>query len=152
MMEKVDVTFRVSVLIKNQGEISMSEGAPENVVSNKALWAGRIISALPVLLMGIGGVFMLIDPAPMLKTFSELGYSASLVRPIACAEVVCVILYLVPRTAVLGAILLTGYLGGATATHVRIGQPFYLPIAVGVLVWLGLYLRDSRLRALIPWR
>ena len=130
----------------------MSDSTPGNAVSNKALGAGRIISALPALLMGIGGAFMLIDPTPMLKTFSEVGYSASLARPIACVEVVCVIIYLVPRTAVLGAILLTGYLGGATATHVRIGQPFYPPVAVGVLVWLGLYLRDSRLRALIPWR
>ena len=130
----------------------MSEVTPVNAVSNKALWAGRIISALPVLLMGIGGVFMLINPTPMLKTFSELGYSASLARPIACVEVACVITYLFPRTAVLGAILLTGYLGGATASHVRAGQPFSLPVAVGVLVWLGLYLRDARLRTLVPFR
>jgi len=130
----------------------MTEQSPVNAVSNKALWAGRIVSAVPVLLMGIGGIFMLIDPAPMLKTFSELGYSAHLVRPIACVEVVCVLIYMIPRTAILGAILLTGYLGGATATHVRAGQPFYLPVAVGVLVWLGLYLRDGGLRTLIPWR
>lgn len=130
----------------------MAEDTQANVVSNRACRAGRIISALPVLLMGGGGVFMLVNPAPMLKTFSELGYSASLARPIACVEVACVIIYLFPRTAVLGAILLTGYLGGATASHVRAGQPFYLPVAVGVLVWLGLYLRDSRLRTLVPLR
>ena len=130
----------------------MAEDTQATDVSNRACWAGRIISALPVLLMGVGGVFMLVNPTPMLKTFSELGYSASLARPIACVEVACVIIYLVPQTAVLGAILLTGYLGGATASHVRAGQPFSLPVAVGVLVWLGLYLRDSRLRALIPWR
>ena len=130
----------------------MSEVTSVNAVSNTTLWAGRIISALPVLLMGVGGVFMFVNPAPMLKTFSELGYSASLARPIACVEVACVIIYLFPRTAVLGAILLTGYLGGATASHVRAGQPFYLPVAVGVLVWLGLYLRDSRLRTLVPLR
>ena len=130
----------------------MAEDTQATDVSNRACWAGRIISALPVLLMGVGGVFMLVNPTPMVKTFSELGYSASLARPIACVEVACVIIYLVPQTAVLGAILLTGYLGGATASHVRAGQPFSLPVAVGVLVWLGLYLRDSRLRALIPWR
>ncbi len=128
--------------------------APENIngVSRTAFRAGWVISALPVLLMGVGGMFMLVNPTPMLKTFSELGYSASLARPIACVEVACVITYLFPRTAVLGAILLTGYLGGATASHVRAGQPFYLPVAVGVLVWLGLYLRDSRLRTLVPLR
>ncbi len=123
-----------------------------NVASRTAIRVGWVISALPILLMGVGGVFMLVDPTPMLKTFTELGYSASLVRPIACVEIACVIIYLMPRTAVLGAILLTGYLGGATASHVRAGQPFYLPVAVGVLVWLGLYLRDSRLRALVPLR
>ena len=130
----------------------MSEKSLVNTISKKALWTGRVISALPVLLMGLGGIFMLVDPTPMLKTLVELGYSPSLARPIACVEVACVIIYLVPQTAVLGAIVLTVYLGGATASHVRAGQPFYLPIAVGVLVWLGLYLRDVRLRALIPWR
>lgn len=128
--------------------------APENlnVASRTAIRVGWVISALPILLMGVGGAFMLVNPTPMLKTFSELGYSASLARPIACVEVACVIIYLFPRTAVLGAILLTGYLGGATASHVRAGQPFYLPVAVGVMVWLGLYLRDSRLRELVPLR
>jgi hypothetical protein len=130
----------------------MPATAPTVTVSKKALWAGRVISALPVLLMGGGGMFMLVDPVPMLKTFAELGYPASLARPIALVEVACVIIYCIPQTAVLGAILLTGYLGGATATHVRIGQPFYLPVAVGVLVWLGLYLREPEVRALIPWR
>ncbi len=123
-----------------------------NGVGRTAFYVGWVISILPALLMGVGGVFMVVNPAPMIKTFTELGYSASLARPISGVEVACVIIYLFPRTAVLGAILLTGYLGGATATHVRAGQPFYLPDAVGVLVWLGLYLRDSRLRALVPIR
>jgi hypothetical protein len=64
----------------------------------------------------------------------------------------CTIIYVIPRTAVLGAILLTGYLGGATATHVRLGEPFFVPIVLGVLVWGGLYLRDDRVRSLVPWR
>ena len=67
-------------------------------------------------------------------------------------EVACTVIYLIPRTAVLGAILLTGYLGGATATHVRIGEPWFMPVLLGVVVWLGIYLRDPRLRALIPLR
>ena len=130
----------------------MQDDAPKNAVSKGALWAGWVISALPVLLMGCGSVFMLADPGPLIKTLVALGYAPDLVRPIACVELACVILYVFPRTAILGAILMTGYLGGATASHVRAGQPFYLPVAVGVLVWLGLYLRDPRLRVLIPWR
>jgi hypothetical protein len=71
---------------------------------------------------------------------------------IAIVELACVLLYAIPRTSVLGAILLTGYLGGAISTHVRAGEPFYLPLGVGVIVWLGLFLRDARLRALLPLR
>ena len=67
-------------------------------------------------------------------------------------ELACAIIYAIPRTAVLGAILMTGYLGGATATHLRVGEPFYLPIVVGIVVWIGLYLRDERLHALVPLR
>lgn len=121
--------------------------------SNKIVWAGRIISALPVLLMGGGGVMALVNPVPVRPTFTALGYPAHLVPVIAVVEVICAILYAIPQTAVLGAILLTGYLGGATASHVRVGQSlFILPVAVGVLVWLGLYWRDARLRSLVPWR
>jgi hypothetical protein len=72
--------------------------------------------------------------------------------PILVVELCCVLLYLIPQTAVLGAILLTGYLGGATATHVRVDEAYFMPVVVGILVWLGLYLRDPRLRALVPWR
>lgn len=130
----------------------MSADTNVKSISKIAKWTGRIISAVPVLLMGLGGLVVLIHPALMVKTFNALGYASSLVRPVALVELACVVVYLVPRTNILGAILLTGYLGGATASHVRAGQPFYLPIAVGVLVWLGLYLRDLNVRALIPWR
>lgn len=131
----------------------MPQDTPVITGSNKALWAGWVISALIILLMCGGGVMTLVNPAPMLPTFKALGYSAHLVPVIATLEVFCAILYAMPPTAVLGAILLTGYLGGATASHVRVGQPiFLLPVAVGVLVWLGLYLRDARVRALVPWR
>ena len=131
----------------------MTKDTPVISGSNKAVWAGRIISTLPVLLMCGAGLMTLINPAPMRPTFTALGYSAHVVPVIAAVEVICAILYAIPQTAVLGAILLTGYLGGATASHVRVGQPmFLLPVAVGVLVWLGLYLRDVRVRSLIPWR
>jgi hypothetical protein len=121
-------------------------------VSNVALWAGRILSGLISLLLVFSGVMKLMQPADVLKGFSRLGYPSGLAVGIGIVELACVSFYLVPRTSVLGAILLTGYLGGATATHVRVGDPYFGPIIIGVLVWLAIYLRDRRLRALVPWR
>jgi len=130
----------------------MQPGAQTAPVSKKTLWAGRIISALPVLMLLFSGVMKLAKPTPVVQEFARLGYPGSVVLGIGILEIVCTVVYLIPRTSVLGAILLTGYLGGATATHVRIGDPFIFPVVFGVLVWLGLFLRDDRLRALIPWR
>ncbi len=117
--------------------------------SKKMLWVGRIISALPVLLLAGGGIFGLIKPAGVEEGLTHFGYPVNVARPIIIVEIVCAIIYAIPQTAVLGAILLTGYLGGATATHVRVGEPWFFPVIFGVIVWLGLYLRDARLRALI---
>ncbi len=119
-------------------------------VSKKMLWAGHIISALPVLLLLFSGVMKFVKPASVVEGFVRLGYPESLALGIGIVELACTVVYVIPRTAVLGAILLTGYLGGATATHVRIGEPFFAPIVLGVLVWGGLFLRDARLRALLP--
>ncbi len=121
-------------------------------VSNKKLWAGRVISALPALMLVFSGVMKLVKPAEVVQEFSRLGYAESSALGIGVIELVCAILYVIPRTSILGAILLTGYLGGAVATHVRIGDVFIFPIIFGALVWAGLYLRDGRLRELIPLR
>ena len=121
-------------------------------VSTKRLWAGRIMSALPVLMLLFSGVMKLVKPASVVEEFARLGYPDSVALGIGILEIVCTVVYVIPRTSMLGAILLTGYLGGATATHVRIGDPFFFPIVFGVLVWGGLFLRDDRLRALIPLR
>ena len=121
-------------------------------VSKKMIWAGRIMSALPVLMLLLSGVMKLVKPASVVEGFVRLGYPESLALGIGIVELACAALYVVPRTSVLGAILLTAYLGGATATHVRIGEPFFMPILLGVLVWGGLFLRDERLRALLPLR
>ena len=118
-------------------------------VSKKALWIGYVMSALPVLLFLFSGVMKLLRPPDVLKGFTHLGFPETLALGLGILEIACTIVYVVPRTAVLGAILLTGYLGGATATHVRIGDPFFAPLVVGALVWGGLYLRDTRLRALL---
>ena len=124
-------------------------------VSSKMLWVGRITSALPALFLLVDGAMKLVVPEPVLKATVELGYSETVIVPLGTVLLACTILYLIPRTAVLGAILLTGYLGGAVATHVRVGQgPFEIlfPVLMGVLLWGGLALREDRLRALIPLR
>ena len=94
-------------------------------VSKKQLWAGRILSALPVLMLLLSGIMKLVKPAPVLEGFTKLGYSVGVISPIGLVELACTALYLVPRTSILGAILLTGYLGGATATHVRVGTALF---------------------------
>jgi len=121
-------------------------------VSKKMLWAGWIISVLPVLMLLMSGVMKLVKPDFVVDSFRDLGWPESLALCLGILEISCTVVYLIPRTSVLGAILLTGYLGGATATHIRIGEPFYTPVIPGVLIWGGLYLRDARLRALLPLR
>ena len=120
-------------------------------ISNKAIWAGRIISALLVLFMLGTAIYSLMNPAAAAKQMSgDLGYPEHLARVIAVLEIVCVLIYALPQTSILGAILLTGYLGGAVASHVRVSESPLMPIVFGVLVWLGLVLRDARLRTLLP--
>jgi hypothetical protein len=121
-------------------------------ISKASAWTGRVLSALPVLLFLFTGMYGLLKPAAAMQGFVHYGYPEGALLPITLVEIACVILYAIPRTSILGAILLTGYLGGATATHVRVGEPFYLPIVVGIVVWAGLYLREERVRALIPLR
>jgi uncharacterized membrane protein YphA (DoxX/SURF4 family) len=121
-------------------------------VSKKLLWTGRIISALPVLLLLFAGSMKLMKPPAVVQGFAHYGYPERLILAIGITELICAVLYAIPRTAVLGAILLTAFMGGATATHVRMGEPFVVPVMVGILVWTGLFLRDERVRALVPWR
>jgi hypothetical protein len=121
-------------------------------VSRKTLWAGYIMGALPVLLLLMSAVMKLIKPPPVVEGFAHLGLPESLALGLGILELACTIAYLIPQTSVLGAILLTGYLGGATVTHLRVGDPFFMPVLLGILIWGGLYLRDARLRALIPLR
>jgi len=133
----------------------MHSVAPAAPVSKKALWAGRILGALPLLMLLPSATMKFLKPPEVIEGFVRLGYPESLALGLGILELACTAVYLVPRTSVLGAILLTGYLGGATATHVRVGDPlsmFIIPVILGVLVWGGLFLRDPRLRALIPLR
>ena len=122
----------------------------------KRPWVGIIVSALPVLFLLMDAVGKLLKPEPVVSGTLELGYSENVIVPLGITLLISVILYAVPVTSVLGAILLTGYLGGAVATHVRVGNPLathvLFPIYIGVSLWLGLYLRDMRIRELLPLR
>jgi len=115
----------------------------------KTLWVGRAVSAVPVLLLCGSAAMKLGAPDRVAEGFGRMGWPPDLAMPLALVEIACTLLYVIPHTSILGAILLTGYLGGATATHVRIGESFAVPVATGTLVWLGLALRDARLRALL---
>lgn len=129
------------------------EAVAQIAVSNSSLWAGRIVTGLVALFLLADGVGKLLKPEMVVSETVSLGYPESVILPIGVVLIVCTILYLIPTTSILGAILLTGYLGGAVATHVRAGEPLFsvfFAIAFGVLVWLGLYLRDPRLRVLLP--
>ncbi len=122
----------------------------------KRPWAGYILSAIPVLLLLMDSVGKFVKPEPVVTGTVELGYSESVILPLGIVLLICTILYVIPQTAILGAILLTGYLGGAVATHVRVGSPLFthtlFPVYLGVFIWLGLYLRDKRLRGIVPLR
>ena len=130
----------------------MQSGTQTAPASRKRLWAGRIISTLVVLFLLFDAVAKLMRIAPVLQAFARLGYPERLAVPIGILLLACTTVYVIPRTSVLGAILLSAYLGGATATHVRAGEPFYFPVVFGVLVWGGLYLREDRLGELVPLR
>ena len=133
-------------------EPSIKQDYPTTPISKKMLWAGRVLSTLPVLVLLFSAVMKFVKPAPVVEGFAHLGFPERLALGLGILEIACTAVYVIPRTAVLGAILLTGYLGGATVTHLRVGEPFFMPVILGVLVWGGLFLRDARLRVLIPLR
>jgi hypothetical protein len=124
--------------------------------SKKRRRAGIAMSTLAVLFLLFDSVMKLVKVQPVIEATERLGYPEATARPLGLVLLACVVLYVVPRTAVLGAVLLTGFLGGAIATHVRIEDPLFshtlFPVYFGVLVWAGLYLRDPRLSGLAPWR
>lgn len=121
--------------------------------SKKMIWTGRVVSAIPVLLMLFSAAMKFGKPAPVVQGMVRFGYPESQLFLLGVLESVSCVVYLIPRTAVLGAILMTGYLGGATASNVRIGDPSYvMTVFLGVCVWGGLFFRDEGVRALIPFR
>ena len=125
-------------------------------ISNGWLWTARSLSALTMLFMIFDGVIHLMKPVPVVASFNRLGYPLSTSTDIGITELVCTVLYMLPRTAVIGAVLLTGVYGGAMAAHFRIADPFFdtyiFPTLMGALTWSGLLLRDPALRAVLLHR
>ena len=118
----------------------------------KLIWGGRVISGLLACLLAMSAAMKLVGGREVIEGFVRMGLPESLRVPLGVLELVCVLVYVVPATSVMGAILLTGYVGGTIVTHLRIGEPVVFQIALGLLVWLGLYLRESRLKSLLPLR
>jgi hypothetical protein len=118
------------------------------------LWAGRVLSLWPVFVVLSSATWKLTRNPWYVAEFTRIGWPVSALTLLACLQLGCIVLYIIPRTAVLGAVLLTGYLGGAIATYVRIGEPYpvLVPLSTSMLAWLGIYLRDQRLRSLLPLR
>ena len=120
--------------------------------SGRIVWVGRVISVLAVLPFLLSAFLKLKGGPELTKGFSHFGLPESMVVPLAVLEFSCAVICLIPATSIVGAILLTGYIGGTICTCWRVGDPVFLQIAIGILIWLGLYLRESRLKALIPLR
>ena len=125
---------------------------PAHHRSGKMFWIGWVLSILPSPLFLFSAVMKFIKPPAVVEGMKHQGFSDHLALGLGIVELSCVLIYLIPRTSVLGAILLTGYIGGAMATHLRIGEPIFMHIVIGVVIWLGIYLRDARLRAILPLR
>ena len=120
--------------------------------SRHVTWVGWILTGLPSALLLASAAMKLFGAPGLSEGFAHLGWPVGLAVPLGILEVAVTLVYLVRRTSVLGAILVTGYMGGAIATHVRVGDPYYVQIGIGIAVWAGVYLREPRLRSLIPLR
>jgi hypothetical protein len=142
--------------MSSHNQAAIAQTAPGASPSKAGVWVGQVFSGLVVLFLVPDGIFKFVKPAPVVEAFAHVGLPLTLANTLGIILLVCTAIYAFPRTSVLGAILLTGYLGGAVATHLRVGDPLFshvlFPTYLGVLLWLGLYLRDSRLRAFIPLR
>ncbi len=134
----------------------MASASQDAGISRARLWTGRVLSGLTALFLLADSVGKFVKPQAVIEGTVKLGYAESVIVPLGAVLLVSTILYIIPRTAVLGAILLTGFLGGAVATHARVGDPLFshvlFPVYMGIALWAGLVLRDQRLEALLPIR
>ena len=120
--------------------------------SGKIVWTGRVLTGVVSLLFFVSAAMKFVGGAEVKEGMAHLGLPESMIIPLGILEAGCTVIYLIPATSVLGAILLAGYIGGAICTHWRVGDPFLPQVAIGLVVWLGIYLREPRLKALIPIR
>ncbi|HEY2645359.1 MAG TPA: DoxX family protein [Candidatus Acidoferrales bacterium] len=134
----------------------MQPATQPDSISGTALWSGRIISGLVTAFMIFDGTIHIMKPPPVVQAFAQLGFPIRLAIPLGIVSLTCALLYAIPQTSILGAILLTGYLGGAVAVQVPTQNPFFgeviFPVYIGIFVWGGIFLREERLRKLIPFR
>ena len=134
----------------------MQSAVPSSSLSKKSLWAGRIITGLVAAFLVFDAVIHIMKPAPVVEAFAKLNFPIRFAVPLGIIELVCILLYVIPRTSILGAIFLTGYLGGAIAIQLPTGNPFFgevvFPAYIAVFLWGGIYLRDERLRTMVPLR
>jgi DoxX-like family len=133
----------------------MNSTVGSGYISKASLWTGRVISGVVVLFLLFDGITKLLKVPQVVDATIRIGFPVTTIVGIGITLLVCTAIYAVPKTSILGVILLTGYLGGATAAQLRAGSPVFetlFPVIFGVLAWLGLYLRDHRLRALLPLR
>jgi hypothetical protein len=139
----------MATVTSNERPVATTAAAPKAL----PVWAGRVLSALPVLMLVMSGAMKLMHKPEFVGMWTgKLGWPEGAMSTIGILELACVVVYVVPRSAFLGAILLTGYLGGAVSAHVRIGDAFAIPIVLGVMLWAGLFLRDPRIRSLVLTR
>ncbi len=124
--------------------------------SRKLVWTGRVLAGLVTAFLLFDAIIHLMRPAPVVEAFAKLHLPLSLAVELGVIELLCIALYVIPQTSILGAVLLTGYLGGAVAIQMTTSNSLFgeilFPVYVGIVLWAGIYLRDGKLRALIPWR
>jgi len=142
--------------MQSAAQPTMQAATPSGFHSKKSIWAGRILSGLVTAFLVFDAVIHLLKPAPVVEAFAKLHLPLSLAVDLGIIELLCLVLYLIPRTSILAAVLLTGYLGGAVAIQMTASDSLFgeilFPVYVGIIVWGGIYLRDDRLRTLIPIR
>ncbi|MFI5211880.1 MAG: DoxX family protein [Ignavibacteria bacterium] len=134
----------------------MKQNTANEEVSKSKLWTGRVLSGVAVIFLIFDGTIHLLKPGPVIESFNHLGYSPDISVTLGIIELFCLAIYLIPQTSIFGAVLLTGYLGGAVASQLRIGEPLFgyvlFPVYIGILLWGGIYLRDRKLQSIIPFR